>query len=149
MPGMGNRWLDYRMGGRHVQVRIIKSRNVVQFRNEWTWEIEVPLQDLFSNFPISSLHAMFDPILKARFEIERGQRKKLLASLRQQVKRRDGTVCAYCAAEGGKVYGPDKKPWHIDHVVPRSKGGKDELDNLVLACASCNIAKSDKDPDEL
>jgi len=33
----------------------------------------------------------------------------------------------------------------IDHIVPVSKGGTDDLDNLVCACWRCNTAKSDQD----
>ena len=32
----------------------------------------------------------------------------------------------------------------IDHVIPRSKGGKDTWENLVACCASCNIKKGSK-----
>lgn len=32
-------------------------------------------------------------------------------------------------------------PAHRDHVEPASKGGADDLDNLVLACEVCNMAK--------
>lgn len=31
----------------------------------------------------------------------------------------------------------------LDHVIPRSKGGGNNLGNLVLACAPCNQAKAD------
>lgn len=34
------------------------------------------------------------------------------------------------------------KPIHIDHKLPRAKGGSGRLDNLVLSCADCNQAKS-------
>jgi len=30
---------------------------------------------------------------------------------------------------------------HIDHVIPRCKGGTDEMDNLVTACRKCNLTK--------
>jgi 5-methylcytosine-specific restriction endonuclease McrA len=32
----------------------------------------------------------------------------------------------------------------IDHILPRSKGGKDTLENLQPMCSSCNAKKADK-----
>jgi hypothetical protein len=32
---------------------------------------------------------------------------------------------------------------HVDHVIPVSDGGEDVPENLVAACASCNLGKSD------
>jgi 5-methylcytosine-specific restriction endonuclease McrA len=49
---------------------------------------------------------------------------------------RDGNRCQYC----GKF---TNRP-HIDHVKPRSKGGKDTLSNLRVACPACNLRKSDQ-----
>lgn len=46
--------------------------------------------------------------------------------------------------EGGEatlVYGDDIKVATVDHVIPRSKGGTDEMSNLVIACHSCNCSK--------
>lgn len=41
--------------------------------------------------------------------------------------------------------------FHIEHVVPSSRGGSDDPDNLALACPRCNLHKSDRievaDPD--
>jgi 5-methylcytosine-specific restriction endonuclease McrA len=37
-----------------------------------------------------------------------------------------------------------KGAWHVDHSVPRSKGGTDRLNNLKPACISCNLDKSNK-----
>lgn len=33
---------------------------------------------------------------------------------------------------------------HIDHVIPRSRGGTDDMDNLAVSCAPCNLSKGDK-----
>ncbi len=41
--------------------------------------------------------------------------------------------------------------FHIEHILPRSRGGSDDPDNLALACPRCNLQKSDRtevaDPD--
>jgi 5-methylcytosine-specific restriction endonuclease McrA len=36
--------------------------------------------------------------------------------------------------------------FHIDHYMPLSKGGKHELNNLVISCPSCNLSKNAKSP---
>lgn len=53
--------------------------------------------------------------------------------LREVVLSRDGEVCAYCGADGG--------PFDIDHVRPRSRGGTNAPNNLVVACQACNRSK--------
>jgi len=47
--------------------------------------------------------------------------------------------CALCGAT------KDDKPLHIDHIIPRSKGGKTIYENLQVLCATCNQKKSNKD----
>ena len=46
--------------------------------------------------------------------------------------------CEYCglAQEGQEA------TFHIDHVMPRSNGGKTVLNNLALACVSCSLHKA-------
>ncbi|MCJ8329489.1 MAG: HNH endonuclease [Lentisphaeria bacterium] len=48
---------------------------------------------------------------------------------------RDNYECQYC----GKHYKKDQM--NIDHIIPRSKGGKTIWTNLVLSCISCNCKK--------
>ena len=60
-------------------------------------------------------------------------------SLRFDVLRRDEYRCRYCGAKAPHV------ALEVDHVIPRSRGGEDTLDNLVAACFSCNRGKQDKD----
>ncbi len=48
--------------------------------------------------------------------------------------------CAYCGELSGAL--------HIDHKIPKSKGGTNSLDNLYPACSNCNCFKSDKNIEE-
>lgn len=50
-----------------------------------------------------------------------------------------GKVCAYCGAA-------DNLEW--EHIIPRVKVVIDTVDNQVLACHPCNMAKSGRDPFE-
>ena len=54
------------------------------------------------------------------------------------------TECSYCGRAGDRDIGPDGKKWHIDHIIPISKSGTNELDNLCKACATCNTKKGDR-----
>lgn len=57
---------------------------------------------------------------------------------RRNIYVRDNYTCQYC----GRV--PPRDELTIDHVIPRSRGGKSTWENVVLACMSCNTRKSDK-----
>jgi 5-methylcytosine-specific restriction endonuclease McrA len=51
-------------------------------------------------------------------------------------------TCSYC----GKKF--STKDLNLDHVIPRSRGGKTSWDNIVLSCIPCNKHKSDRSPQE-
>jgi DNA replication protein DnaD len=55
---------------------------------------------------------------------------------RFEVFARDGFVCMYC----GKT--PPDAILEVDHIIPKSKGGDDELINLTTSCFDCNRGKS-------
>jgi hypothetical protein len=61
-------------------------------------------------------------------------------SLRDSVFERDGGQCQYCRL---KQLGQGAT-FHINHVVPRAKGGMTLLTNLVLQCPHCSLRKADK-----
>lgn len=87
---------------------------------------------------------------------------------------KEALVCAGCGRIGSRFYlerhwkrGPDEKygdGWHLnlyavepngsevlmtrDHIVPRSKGGLDRLENCQTMCHLCNRRKADSMPGE-
>ena len=58
---------------------------------------------------------------------------------RYEVFKRAHFRCELCGVSA------DKKALEVDHIVPRNKGGSDDLSNLQALCYSCNAAKRDHD----
>lgn len=80
-------------------------------------------------------------IASQRAVIER-ERRKLLQLLTVAVIDRDkSTLCHYCSGPTLLTSTGHPQRRTVDHVIPQSFGGTDDLDNLVLACASCNSKK--------
>jgi diadenosine tetraphosphate (Ap4A) HIT family hydrolase/5-methylcytosine-specific restriction endonuclease McrA len=59
--------------------------------------------------------------------------------LRYQALAASGGRCALCGAT------KDESPLHVDHILPRSRHGKNVLANLQVLCAECNSSKGNKD----
>jgi 5-methylcytosine-specific restriction endonuclease McrA len=57
---------------------------------------------------------------------------------RRNIYVRDDFRCQYCGCR------PPREELTIDHVVPRSRGGRSEWENVVLACQSCNARKGSR-----
>lgn len=60
---------------------------------------------------------------------------------RKAVLARDAYTCQYCGREAGGLT--------VDHVIPRSRGGASEWDNIVASCAPCNRKKGNRLPREV
>lgn len=62
-------------------------------------------------------------------------RKPLGKTIRFSVFRRDKFTCRYCGRNS------DTAVLEVDHVIPVSRGGTSEMDNLITSCADCNGGK--------
>jgi 5-methylcytosine-specific restriction endonuclease McrA len=64
---------------------------------------------------------------------------------------RDSFTCIYCGATPGTLSKGKmltKSDFTVDHVVPKSRGGRDHWGNTACACYHCNHRKGDKMPNE-
>jgi 5-methylcytosine-specific restriction endonuclease McrA len=61
---------------------------------------------------------------------------------RRTLFRRDNNQCQYCGCK------PGSNELTLDHVLPRSRGGKTTWENIVCACVDCNSHKADRTPEE-
>lgn len=61
---------------------------------------------------------------------------------RRNIFLRDGFTCQYCGRR------PGTRELNLDHVVPRSRGGRSTWENLVTSCRECNLRKGWATPEE-
>lgn len=64
------------------------------------------------------------------------EREQVSKRVRFEVFKRDGFTCQYCGAH------PPGVMLHVDHINPVALGGKNGSDNLITACADCNLGKA-------
>ena len=69
---------------------------------------------------------------------------KVMPAMRWQVFQRDKWKCVSCGKSSN-----DGIILHVDHIIPRSKGGMNHIDNYQTLCDICNIGKSNKDQTDL
>lgn len=61
-------------------------------------------------------------------------------AIQRQVRQRAAERCEYCRMHESL----QGATFHIEHVVPRSRGGNSRPENLAWACPRCNLCKSDR-----
>lgn len=79
-------------------------------------------------------HPQHDFIKSTRAEIENNRQK-----FYNKLANRDGEFCNSCGNENNLC---------IDHIIPVSKSGGNEMENLQLLCPRCNSQKSDRPTEE-
>lgn len=92
--------------------------------------------DIFTSFESISRTYLDKETYEKLMLVERGE---VSDSLRYDIMKGDNFRCTICGAsanEGVRL--------HIDHIIPVSKGGKSNIENLRTLCERCNVGKSDK-----
>ncbi len=54
----------------------------------------------------------------------------------EKIKLQSGQICNYCGSPNNLT---------LDHIFPQKYGGKDDAENLIIACRTCNSSKGKKD----
>jgi 5-methylcytosine-specific restriction endonuclease McrA len=82
---------------------------------------------------------MFPSVIKLSY-LAKVPRMRQVPLSRRALFQRDGWICQYC--------GQQPKALEVEHVIPRSKGGKNVWENVTTACRGCNATKRDRTPEE-
>ena len=69
-------------------------------------------------------------------------RIKTIYCTRENVLSRDNHTCQYCRVR------PLGRELTLDHIIPKSRGGKNTWKNLITACKKCNQRKGNRTPKE-
>ncbi|KMP11246.1 HNH endonuclease [Candidatus Nitromaritima sp. SCGC AAA799-A02] len=67
-------------------------------------------------------------------------RRKGVAFSKKNILRRDNFTCQYCGVSNNLLT--------VDHILPKSRGGKTSWNNVVVACKPCNLKKGNQTPSE-
>lgn len=101
------------------------------------------LQELCPIGYISYENAKFDTKLMRNPEIsgiEYQQGTLQGYEVREYLLEKFGRKCCYC--------GKENVPLEVEHIIPKSRGGTDRIDNLCLACRDCNQRKGNQTAEE-
>jgi 5-methylcytosine-specific restriction endonuclease McrA len=66
------------------------------------------------------------------------ERKSLTKTVRFEVYKRDSFACQYCGRKSPDIL------LQVDYIEPVTKGGTNDLLNLITSCKDCNAGQSDK-----
>jgi|GEM_PF-3697871 len=123
----------------HRAVMDVLQKHAHAARNELA-SVNAVMEDLKSRVPFSSIKC-------SEIEQVRGHNQHSLSDpkVRREVWNMTGGKCAYCD-KPVTVDGTDTsaETMCVEHVVPRTAGGPDNIANFVPACMGCNSAKSDR-----
>jgi 5-methylcytosine-specific restriction endonuclease McrA len=111
--------------------------------NPTSWDAWLELQVRDSDNAVWTVHGPVrvpTVLVLARYDKVPKRRPKLSG---KGIWERDGGVCQYTGKKLAREEG------NIDHVMPRSRGGKTTWDNCVLADKRINSRKADRTPDEV
>jgi 5-methylcytosine-specific restriction endonuclease McrA len=107
-----------------------------------TWNDVSEAKEIFEGRAIRSqrLHLRAPEVIVLSEYKGMGERSVVFS--RRNIFKRDRYTCQFCNGQ------PGSKEMTIDHVMPKSRGGRSSWENCVLACIECNSRKADRTPAE-
>jgi len=108
------------------------------------WKGSAETVELDGNRMLRSQHFAFpQPSVVRLIEyIDVRGRQGRSSTKRSRILARDRNRCQYCGMKGGPF------DLTIDHILPRSRGGRTAAENLCAACFPCNQRKGNRTPEE-
>ncbi len=107
------------------------KRGIVMVLNGRAEQIEV------DGYFVKSPNATFQlPVVIRVLKMVKRNKKKQMSFSKKNILRRDNFTCQYCEDKDN--------PLTVDHIIPKSRGGKTSWTNVVVACKPCNLKKGNR-----
>ena len=123
------------LNGNYMPLRVISLRRAIVLVMQGKAEV---LSETDQQFRSANHSVNVPDVIRLKYFVKIPYRAKIPLS-RKNLLARDRNTCQYCFKPGDTV----------DHVQPKSRGGKHVWDNVVIACRKCNYLKGDKSLKEL
>lgn len=115
-----------------ARAMLLLFRNTVAVEE---WEEGRVLRTARDEYPVPS-------VVRLRAYVNVRRRRNSTGARRLRIYMRDRFRCQYCGLKS------EAAQLTLDHIYPRSRGGRSAPENLVTACVGCNSRKSDRTPEE-
>lgn len=135
--------LFYEKRIKQMPLKVLKSHDIVMQQGELVTLNTKPL-DFQQRLSIKMIcdEKMQEFLMKkglSLWDYRLGEMDPVPDSLRYQALMASGGRCALCGAT------KEERPLDVDHIIPRSRAGKNVLSNLQILCSKCNRSKGNKD----
>ena len=131
-----------------MPVKVLKQHGVLSRKGDVV-SLETPRLSLEQRSEITTLcEQKLNEFIKDRgMEIweSRYASEPVSTSVRYEALKRAGKRCELCGVKEGDSNYENRLPLHVDHIVPRSKGGSNDIENLQVLCRACNLGKGNRD----
>ena len=136
--GRVNRWVSSVLTGRGIVESVKDGRRIIGYRliaDQLKYRETESLIQICNERLSAYMKKREDNIWEHRGIAEGYVRKTVRYNVLHRAKRR----CELCGVHEGKA------ALHIDHIIPRVRGGSDDISNLQALCVTCNTSKRDRD----
>lgn len=108
------------------------------------WKRAAEVVEVDGSRVLRSQHYVFEvpSVIRLVEYIDIHKRRRDSGRQRFRILARDKMRCQYCGVKSTAF------ELTLDHIMPRSRGGRSEPENLCAACQPCNSRKGDRTPDE-
>ena len=124
----------------HNEKRVIYKKDNVTLKEEkaaYNKEYYKNNRQVWKKHQASSVYKEYQRTYQAQRRRELKDRGSFTAGDVKDLYATQGGGCYYCSIDIEAGY-------HIEHMVPLSRGGRNDISNICLACAPCNVQKHTK-----